>query len=274
MEGNSALTMQKLLEGQNRILEGQQQLHAKFDSVVSQLRSEVDCLKKENQKLKKSLQDVTARLDKQEQHSRSKNIVIYDVPGPAGENRHETQAKVLKIAKALNVDHKVVVTHRLSPASDSPIVATFESKVHAQEMLSAIRQTTLTAAEIEPKSHEKTAGRNKKIVARPHLCPALVRLQKAAAALKAEANWGWTKIITSRMEVQIYKGTDSDGNVLPPIIVRSLEDVVNLRLQLVEQGVLPDIAPVIHLREPTSKKRAWTGTAPGNATGLKEERIV
>lgn len=273
MADNSAIILPQLLEGQRKLFEGLQQLHEKLDSVVSQFRGEIDELKRENQCLKKDLQVMESRLNKQEQHSRSSNVVIYDVPGAAHENRAETESKVAKLARALKIDHKVVVAHRLTPNSGSPIVAVFESKAHAQEVLNIIRQSALTPSGIGLKSPGDGTAKDRKILARPHLCPALAQLLKAAAALKAEANWGWTKVITSKMEVQIYKGKDADGNVQPPLTVKSLEDVLKLRLQLVEQGTLPAISPVTHANEAT-KKRGWTGTEPRSTMGRKEKRML
>lgn len=269
----NAATMHKLLEGQNKLFEGMQQLHDKLDLVASQFRGEIDALKKENETLKKNLQEVTSRLDKQEQHSRSKNVIIYDVPGSAKESRMETEAKIAKLTKALEVNHKVIAAHRLSPNPDSPIVAVFESKVHAQEILSIIRQSALTAESIGLTSQGRITAKPKKIIARPHLCPALAQLLKLATALKVEANWGWTKVITSKMEIQIFKGKDNDGNVLPPVTVRSPEDVMKLRLQLVEQGSLSEFAPADHA-EYLAKKRPWTGTEPKRSTMSKGKRIL
>lgn len=268
----NAATLQKLLDGQNKLFEGLQQIHHKLDSVVSEFRGEIDELKQENQRLKKNLQQVTSRLDKQEQHSRSKNVVIYDVPGSAGESREETESKVAKITEAVSLKHKVLVAHRLNPSSDSPIIAIFESKAHAQEMLHAMRLNILTADDIGLKGQQDTRRNSKRLSARPHLCPALAQLLKAASALKAEAKWGWTKVITSRMEVQIFKGNDDDGHASPPVIVRSLEDVLRLRLQLVEQGSLPDISPEAHAV--ATKKRPRTSTDPKTRTLSKEKRLV
>lgn len=264
------------MEGINRLFEGQQQLHHKLDSMVSQLRREVDELKKENENLKKDLQQVTLRLDKQEQQSRANNIVFYDIPGAAGEKRIETEVKVAKIVKALNVDYKVVVAHRISPVPNGPVVAVFESKAHAQEMLNLIRESSLTVSDIGLTNLDGTATKNKKMFARPHLCPALAQLHKAATALKTEANWGWTKVLTNKMEVQIYKGRDHDGNILPPVTVKSLQDILRLRLQMVEQGILPEISPIENEAEKhTKKKRAWTGNlVPGRDTGYKEKRTT
>lgn len=274
MAEHNAATLQKVLEGQNKLFEGLQQLHQKLDSVASQFQSETDALKKENENLKKNLQEVASCLDKQEQHSRSKNIIIYDVPGPAGESRTETEAKVAKITEALKANHRVVVAHRLSPNPNSPIVAAFESKIHAQEMLSIIRQGTLTAETIGLPSQDSTRGKPKKIIARPHLCPALAQLLKMATALKVEANWGWTKVISSKMEIQIFKGRDSDGYVLPPVTVRSPEDVLRLRLQMVEQGRLPELTPAAPAEKYLMKKRPWTDTGPNSGTTRKEKRIL
>lgn len=276
MEKDCTAMLKKLMEGQNRLFEAQQQLHHKFDSMVSQLKNEVDELKKENENLKKDLQQVTLRLDRQEQQSRSKNIVFYGIPGSAGEKRIETETKVAKIVKALNVDYKVVVAHRLSAGSDGPIVAVFESRAHAHEMLNIIRESSLTISDIGLKGHEGTAIKEKKIFARPHLCPALAQLQKAASALKTEANWGWTKVITSKMEVQIYKGRDRDGKLLPPVTVRSPQDVLRLRLQMVEQGILPEISPTDNGAENhAGKKRGWAdASVPGTNTKHKEKRIA
>lgn len=273
MAENSAVILPKLLEGQNKLFEGLQQLHQKLDSVVSQFRGEIDELKRENQCLKKNLQEMEFRLNKQEQHSRSSNVVIYGVPGAAQEGRVETGAKVANIARALRIDHKVVVAHRLTPGSDSPIVAVFESKAHAQEVLNTIRQSDLTPSAIGLRSSGGDTTKDRKILARPHLCPALAQLLKAAAALKTEANWGWTKVITSKMEVQIYKGKDADGNAYPPFTVRSLEDVLKLRLQLMEEGTLPEISPLTHAKEAT-KKRGWTGMEPTSTIGRKGKRML
>lgn len=270
----SATMLQQLLDGQKKLFEGQQQLHHKLDSVVSQFRDEIDDLKQENKNLKKDLQEVTFRLDKQEQFSRSKNVVIYNIPGAAGENRAETEAKVSKLADAINFHHKVIVAHRLSSSPESPILAVLESKAQAQEMLEAVRQSTLTVADIEQSKKPGCALNKEKIVARPHLCKALAQLRKAAAALKAEAKWSWTKVNISRMEVQIYKGRDEEGNALPPYTVKSLEDVLKLRLQLEEEGILLQTTPEHHAGLSTTKKRARTFTMTGNATSRKEKRIV
>lgn len=272
----NAAMLQKVLDGQNKLFDGLQQLHHKLDSVVSQFQSEIEGLKKENNRLKKDLQEVTSRLDKQEQQSKSKNVVIYGVPGVAEESREETEAKIAKIAGIVHLNHKVVAAHRLSPASNGPILAAFENKAHAQDMINAVRKSTLTAADVErtdierkPQGGEIVAS--KKIFAPPHLCAALVQLRKAAAALKHEANWGWTKVNTSRIEVQIYKGRDDKGNVLPPITVRSLEDVLKLRLQMVEKGILPQIKPGYHPSSYHVNKKTRTGTAADNTTIRKEK---
>lgn len=270
----NAATLQKVLDGQNKLFEGLQQLHHKLDSVVLQFRSEIDELKRENKNLKKELHEMAARLDRQEQFSRSKNVVIYDVPGAAGENRTETEAKVSKIASVIKFNHKVVVAHRLGAGADCPILAVLESKAHAQEMLSAVRQSSLSAADIDFKKQGGASNEKKKIAARPHLCTALAQLRKEAAALKAEANWGWTKVNISRMEVQIYKGRDEKGNALPPITVKSLEDILKLRLQLVEEGILPQITPELKAGLHSAKKRAWPSTTTSSTSSCKEKRIV
>lgn len=277
MSDKTAALLEKLLEGQTELFKGQQQmrheihqLSQKLDAATQELRCEVGELKQENEQLKQELCSLKRRVDMQEQYSRSKNVIFYDVPGVMNESRVETEAKIAAIMKALECNNKVVTAHRLGSKANTPIVAVFESKPHAQEVINAVKKSALTLKDIGI-GGQPGVNLSTKVTARAHLSPALSQLLKAAAVFKVEANWGWTKVIISRMEVEIYEGRGHDGKILPPVTVSSIEDILKLRAQLVEQGKLPEATPSFYTPGNARKKRPRTSVTP-NGSGVARER--
>lgn len=254
--------LKKLMEGQKDIVAGQRQLQyeiqeltCKMNLISSQFRDEMDALKHENEALKAEIRDMRSELNAQEQFSKSRNVVLYNIPGAPAENRTTAEEKVRKLLDTIQCRNRLVVAHRLSPKAGSPVVAVFESKAHAQEAMAAVRANAqaLTAAASLGEHDGSQPG--SKVVARPHLCSSLAQLLRAASALKTEAKWGWTKVITGKLEIHIHKGRDGNGQMIPPMVVKSLDDVIKLRKQLVVDGILPEMMPAVYKEADTSRKR-------------------
>lgn len=268
------------MEGQNNIVAGQrqlqqqlqheiQELNLKLDSISSQFRNELDALKLENEALKAEIRDIRTELDVQEQFSKSKNVVLYNIPGSPAETRSIAEKKVRELLNAVQCQNRLVVAHRLNPKANSPLVAVFESKAHAQEVMAAIRKYTQTPANATEFGERNPNQNASKIAARPHLCSSLAQLMRAATALKTEAKWGWIKVLTSKMQIEIYKGRDGNGKIIPPTVVRSLGDVIRLREQLVASGDLPELMPAVYEDAGVTRKRSRSSATPESKTQTK-----
>lgn len=280
MSEDTAMMLKKLMEGQNNIVAGQrqlqqqlkheiQELHLKLDSISVRFRDEIDTLKHENEALKAEIRDIRTELDAQEQFSKSKNVVLYNIPGSPAENRTIAEEKVRELLNSVQCQNRLVVAHRLNPKANSPLVAVFESKAHAQEVMAAVRTYNQTLANAAGLDERNLNQNNSKIAARPHLCSSLAQLMRAATALKTEAKWGWIKVLTSKMEVEIFKGRDGNGKIIPPTVVRSLDDVIRLREQLVASGDLPEVMPAVYEDTGATRKRSRSSATPELKTQTK-----
>lgn len=242
--------LKKLLAGQEKIKE---EINRRMDALSGKLEEEVGKLQQENAALKSELSKTKAEAQELQQYLRAKNVIFYEVPGVAKEDRETSQKRIEQILSVINCGNRVTVAHRLNPSANSPIVAVFESKCHAQEVMEKVRRAGPTVASAGFADEAADNNKDSKIMARAHLCKSLGELLKAATALKTEANWGWTKVITSSMLVEIYQGKDSDGKVIPPVKVRSIEDVKELRDLLVAEGKLPKEPPAALQRQAGGK---------------------
>lgn len=195
------------------------------------LNVEVNKLKQELTEARSALAEAKAMQDAGEQHSRSKNIILYGIPGVVNERYNDTMECVEKVLQKANCTQRLVVAHRLNARlPNGPIVAVFEAKPFAQDALQKIRVAKLTT---EAAGLCKD-GTKDKIYARPHLCRALEATRKAAVALKNDLNWGWVKVMVSKLHVELYEGNDDAGKPKPPVILATVAEVENLKLRMQE----------------------------------------
>lgn len=207
----------------------------KYASSNDTLNAVVSKLTQELAEARSSLAEVNAMHNADEQYARSKNVILYGIPGVANEQYGDTMERVVKVLQKANCTRRLVVAHRLNARlPNGPIVAVFEAKLFAQEVLQKIKEAKLTT---------DTAGlcsenTNVKIFARPHLCRALEATRKAAVALKNDLNWGWVKVMISKLHVELYEGSDDTGKQQQPFVLTSVADVKDLRQRMQEKGML------------------------------------
>lgn len=220
----------------------------RFDMANKKLQKEVANLKRENGMLKTELCAVKTEQAAQEQYSRSKNVIFYDVPGKSKETHRETKEKVNKILATIGSDNRVVVAHRLNASkANSAIVAVFDSKLYAQEIIQKTKEMKLTTGKLGMEGNSADT----KIIAKPHLCKFLEEIRKATADLKTELEWGWVKVITSKMKVELYEGKNQD-----PVVFNSVQDVDSFRETMIEKGILKRKGPGKHSLTPPKSNNA------------------
>lgn len=203
----------------------------KYATSNDTLNAEVNKLKQELIEARSALAEVKAMHDAGEQHSRSKNIIFYGIPGIVNERYNDTMERVERVLRKANCTQRLVVAHRLNARlPNGPIVAVFEAKPFAQDALQKVKEARLTT-EAAGLCED---GKEDKIYVRPHLCRALEATRKAAVALKNDLNWGWVKVMVSKLHVELYEGNDDTGKPKPPVVLTTVAEVEDLRLRMQE----------------------------------------
>ena len=108
---------------------------------LSELQIKVDQLTNENADLKLELERIKLQVDMQDQQQKSKNLILYGVPGQEKEDRNATEAVIRRIFTQLEIHRAPTLAHRLSQKSSSPILVQFTVKQDAQEVFQLIRRT-------------------------------------------------------------------------------------------------------------------------------------
>lgn len=236
----------------------------KMGQASTKMKHEITRLKSENTMLRKELDKVKVAQMTSDQYSRSSDVIFYDIPGKAKEKQDKTKDKVEKVLAAAKCSHRVVVAHRLNATKpNSAILARFEAKTYAQSVMECIRKANVTVGATGLGQDSDMT----KIIAKPHLCKELEIIRKATADIKVELGWGWVKVITSKMQVELYEGKDKDGNVKSPIIMRSVADVEMFRNRMIDQGILKKERPPKHQQTPPTKD------AKGRKTAENEDEV-
>lgn len=203
---------------------------------VDELEESVKKLELENQQLRIELLDVRLENSTQEQYSKSRNILLFDIPGAPREPKETSKKIAESILTLAGCPHKAVVAHRQDARKNNgPILVQFEAKPYAIDALKAIRNTKITVAQLKLPGEENNT---KTINGKAHLCMHLQDLLKVSNALVREANWKYAKPLTSEIAVEIKEDDGAKG-----VIVREIADVLNLREQLIRTGKIPKSPP-------------------------------
>lgn len=194
---------------------------------LSELKNKVDELEQENTQLRTELDHMKLQVDLQDQRMKSRNLIIYGLPGEAGEERLATETSITDACRKLGIHRTPELAHRLSQRKDSPVLVQFNSKQDAQEVFKQLRQN--------PGPTDNT-----KLEVRYHLSSHLYELLKSANLLKREAGWAYARPLTSNQTVEIVKNKEPNSR---RVTVRNLQELVNLKNTLLNDGAISRSSP-------------------------------
>lgn len=203
-------------------------------AVINELQDDINSLKKENSEQRAEIQQLKLQVDLQDQYQKSKNLILYGLPGHAGEDRSTSEAIVQKVFSKVGVRRNPVLAHRLSQKQDSPMLVQFNSKQDAQEIFLHLRRSSNLNLE------SLALGSNGKVEVRYHLSTHLSELLRSANLLRREAGWAYCRPLTSTQCVELFKTKEPNS---PKVTVRNLIELVDLKDSLLKDGFIATSSP-------------------------------
>lgn len=230
-------------------------------SVLPELTSRVSTIEDENVKLRAELEILKTQCDLQDQHQKSKNLIVYGMPGNAGEQRSHSELLISKLCSKCGIRRRVVQAHRLGQKPNSPMMIQFECKADAQEAFALIRKAQPTLRDIG-------LGDEGKIEVRYHLSSFLSELLRTANIVKKEANLGFCRALTSNQTVEIFHIKEPGS---PKIIVRSFQEVLELKDKLLSEGRIATSSPAATLEKTSRPQRKRARAVPDKGAQASDE---
>ena len=216
---------------------------------LTELQAKVEDLATENIQMRIEMEQLKLQLDLQDQFQKSKNLVIYGVPGVGGESREATEASIRQLLTKIGICKLPILAHRLTQKPNSPILLQFHIKQDAQLVFTQIRQ-------VQNMSLEALAmGENGKVEVRHHLGAGLSELLRSANIVRREAGLAFARPLTSSQSVEIVWTKEQNSK---RITVKNLRELVELKDRLQVEGSLPKNSPAneISRTRPYRKRRA------------------
>lgn len=210
---------------------------AQIKSSLVDLQGKVSALEQENMMLREEIRINRVQSNVNEQLTKASNLLLFGVPGKTEETRAETEALVRRLLAKTEVPFKLTCAQRMNrKVAKSPIVATFESKLHAQEAFHQIRMTgNLTSDMIGMDG-------NSRIDVRFHLSKHLTQLLRSASLLKREMGWQKCRPYSDSQTVELRKDETSATHVF-----HTMEELVTFKNQLIDTNVLPPTSPAANI---------------------------
>ena len=233
-------------------------------SAIPELKTRIEALEHENTTIKTELSRLSTQVNLHEQHTKAKNLVMYGLPGLAGESRSTTESIVSKVFAKTNIKKKIVIAHRIGSRENSPVVIEFTCKPEAQDAFHQLRKAgdvTLQALSL---------GESGRVEVRFHLSTFLSNLLKSANVVKKDAGWTYCRPFTSDQTVELVRSKDDNAE---RIKIGSMEELMKFRDKLIEDGSIAPNSPAATLKTTDSNGRKRQRTIRPN-TANKQARML
>lgn len=106
-------------------------------------QQKIDAMEEENCKLASEVERLRQQANLQDQHQKSKNLILFGVPGSPREERNVTEQIVSDICSQTGMRRRIAVAHRLSQKENAPVLLQFECKPDAQEAFTQFRRSLI-----------------------------------------------------------------------------------------------------------------------------------
>ena len=200
---------------------------------VETLRSQVATLEQENLTMREDIRAVRLQCNLNEQFSKSANLLFFGIPFSGDESPVDTERIIRELFTQTKVTSRLVSVQRMNRKNiQSPIIVTFENKLHAQEVFHHIRKIPHSTFN-EARRHEVT-----KIEVRFHLSKHLTHLLRTASLLKRELRWSMCRPRSDTQSVELRKEPNSES-----IDIYSIEELITLKNQMIENKQLNPSSP-------------------------------